>query len=138
MPGELQVNDSTQIYTEFVKGNLPLADQANVAANDGFGEGYQPQGRILCNTIAVAGGRGARLVAYVHPDQPPEVQQLISEALAEFHQNHPKGLELIGKMMRGEIDDQPGIEGSANWRSTFAGAAYNAGDGVGSFTVEAP
>lgn len=137
MPGQITLNTVVSVWTEFVKAIMPVADQINAATNGGFSEGYQPQGAILSNGRSTL-GRQARLRVECHPDQDPATNALIREALEEFHTAHPKGMELMGKLMRGEISDGPGVAGAAEWRRQFAGASYNAGDGQGAFTVTAP
>lgn len=138
MPGQITINTVAQVWTEFIKALLPVADQVNAATNDGFSAEYDPEGHILANSCSTTISEQARLKVFCHPDQDAETHQLIKDALEEFHTNHPKGLELIGKIMRGEIPEQPGVEGADKWRTTFVGSNYNAGDGEGSFTVTAP
>lgn len=144
MPGEIYRTLTLELRTVMVSCQFSKLDEdhlgVNAATYGGFAPGYLPQSILTLHSRESD-----------DPNSPPQsitvgpaTEETDAALLADLRKGvfeffvMPKCHLLVGKIMRGEHVDGPGLQGGDAWRTRFDGVEYNMHDGSGNFVITAP
>lgn len=141
MPGQITHTEARQLRTVLVDAQFSAADEDTLLTNAGqWPEGYIPQTILRLHSRESDDPNSPPQQIQVgpgHPDMDPALLADYKDGVREFFLM-PKCHLLVGRIMRGEHVDGPGLDGGDDWRRRFSGAEYNMHDGSGDFVVTAP